>query len=413
MSFETVENVLNINTDAIMTLAMASILLLIGYAIKNRVNFLAKYCIPAPVIGGFIFMFITFAGHTTGTFTFNFTNTFQDPFMLAFFTTVGLGASFSLLKKGGVLLIIYWLTAGIISIFQNVIGIAVSKVISLEAPYALLASAISMIGGHGAAGAYGKTFAEMGYSAGIEVGAAAATFGLISAVLVGGPLARRLIVKYDLKPDEDENFESDIDTVNASTGEKLASLDVIKNVTVILVCMAVGTVISGWIGKLIGMSFPTYVGTMFVAVIVRNVNEGAHFYNFSFSLVDGIGDVMLSLYLAIALMTLKLWELAGLIGGVLIVVLCQVLFMILIAYFVVFRVLGKNYDAAVMCAGLCGHGLGATPSAIVNMTSVKDRYGMSRRAFMIVPIVGAFLVDIIYQPQTIAFIKFFVKGFTG
>ncbi|MCI6027066.1 MAG: sodium/glutamate symporter [Oscillospiraceae bacterium] len=413
MSIEMLDSVLNINADAVMTTAMAAVLLLIGYFIKSKVSILNKYCIPAPVVGGFLFMFVTFAGHVTNTFKFNFTTSFQDPFMLAFFTTVGLGASFSLLKKGGILLVIYWATAGVISIFQNVIGIAVSKVISLEAPYALLASAISMIGGHGAAGAYGKTFAEMGYSAGIEVGAAAATFGLISAVLVGGPLARRLIVKYDLKPDEDENFESDIDTVNASTGEKLASLDVIKNVTVILVCMAVGTVISGWIGKLIGMSFPTYVGAMFVAVIVRNVNEGAHFYNFSFSLVDGIGDVMLSLYLAIALMTLKLWELAGLIGGVLIVVLCQVLFMILIAYFVVFRVLGKNYDAAVMCAGLCGHGLGATPSAIVNMTSVKDRYGMSRRAFMIVPIVGAFLVDIIYQPQTIAFIKFFVKGFTG
>ena len=412
MSIEMLDSVLNINADAVMTTAMAAVLLL-GYFIKSKVSILNKYCIPAPVVGGFLFMFVTFAGHVTNTFKFNFTTSFQDPFMLAFFTTVGLGASFSLLKKGGILLVIYWATAGVISIFQNVIGIAVSKVISLEAPYALLASAISMIGGHGAAGAYGKTFAEMGYSAGIEVGAAAATFGLISAVLVGGPLARRLIVKYDLKPDEDENFESDIDTVNASTGEKLSSLDVIKNVTVILVCMAVGTVISGWIGKLIGMSFPTYVGAMFVAVIVRNVNEGAHFYNFSFSLVDGIGDVMLSLYLAIALMTLKLWELAGLIGGVLIVVLCQVLFMILIAYFVVFRVLGKNYDAAVMCAGLCGHGLGATPSAIVNMTSVKDRYGMSRRAFMIVPIVGAFLVDIIYQPQTIAFIKFFVKGFTG
>ena len=413
MSIEMLDSVLNINADAVMTTAMAAVLLLIGYFIKSKVSILNKYCIPAPVVGGFLFMFVTFAGHVTNTFKFNFTTSFQDPFMLAFFTTVGLGASFSLLKKGGILLVIYWATAGVISIFQNVIGIAVSKVISLEAPYALLASAISMIGGHGAAGAYGKTFAEMGYSAGIEVGAAAATFGLISAVLVGGPLARRLIVKYDLKPDEDENFESDIDTVNASTGEKLSSLDVIKNVTVILVCMAVGTVISGWIGKLIGMSFPTYVGAMFVAVIGRNVNEGAPFYNFSFSLVDGIGDVMLSLYLAIALMTLKLWELAGLIGGVLIVVLCQVLFMILIAYFVVFRVLGKNYDAAVMCAGLCGHGLGATPSAIVNMTSVKDRYGMSRRAFMIVPIVGAFLVDIIYQPQTIAFIKFFVKGFTG
>ena len=161
MSFETVENVLNINTDAIMTLAMASILLLIGYAIKNRVNFLAKYCIPAPVIGGFIFMFITFAGHTTGTFTFNFTNTFQDPFMLAFFTTVGLGASFSLLKKGGILLIVYWLCAGVISIFQNIIGIAVGTAVGLEAPYALLSSAISMIGGHGAAGSYGSTFESM------------------------------------------------------------------------------------------------------------------------------------------------------------------------------------------------------------------------------------------------------------
>ena len=152
---------------------------------------------------------------------------------------------------------------------------------------------------------------------------------------------------------------------------------------------------------------------MFIAVIVRNLNEKFKWYKFSFGLVDGIGDAMLNLYLGIALMSLKLWELAGLIGGVLVVVLCQVVFMALIAYFVVFRILGKNYDAAVMCAGLCGHGLGATPSAIVNMTSVKDKYGMSRRAFMIVPIVGAFLVDIIYQPQTIAFIKFFVDGFTG
>ena len=179
MSFETVENVLNINTDAIMTLAMASILLLIGYAIKNKVHpaevtakNIAHFKEPAPVIGGFIFMFITFAGHTTGTFTFNFTNTFQDPFMLAFFTTVGLGASFSLLKKGGILLIVYWLCAGVISIFQNIIGIAVGTAVGLEAPYALLSSAISMIGGHGAAGSYGSTFESLGYSAAMGVGAA-------------------------------------------------------------------------------------------------------------------------------------------------------------------------------------------------------------------------------------------------
>ena len=314
----------------------------------------------------------------------------------------------SLLKKGGGLLILYWLVSGIVSICQNAIGIVFSRLFGIEVPYALLASAISMIGGHGAAAAYGKTFVGLGYPAGLEVGMAAATFGLITAVLVGGPVARLLIVKHHLEPDSTENFDTAVEKVNAASQEELTSLDIIKNVTTILCCMAIGSMLSSWIGTLIHMSFPTYVGAMFTAVILRNLNERHHFYNFSFSLVDGIGDVMLNLYLAIALMTLRLWELSGLLGGVVLVVAAQVAFMVLACIFVIFRILGGDYDAAVMCAGLCGHGLGATPSAIVNMTAVKDKYGMSRKAFMIVPIVGAFLVDIIYQPQTIAFIKFFV-----
>lgn len=413
MSFEVIDSIFTIKADSIMTVAMAAVLLLIGFFIKSKVKFLDKYCIPAPVVGRFLFMFITFIGHITGTFSFSFDSMYQAPFMLAFFTTVGLGASISLLKKGGVLLFFYWLIAGVVSVFQNIIGVGVGKLVGLDAPFALLSSAISMCGGHGAAAAYGSTFADMGYSAAPLVGAAAATFGLISAVMIGGPVGRRLIVKYNLKPDESEIIDSEINNINAASATKLDGMDVIKNVTSLLVCMALGTMVSGWIGKLIGMSFPTYVGAMFVAVIVRNLNEKFHFYNFDFALVDGIGDVMLSLYLSIALMTLKLWELSGLIGGVLVVLICQVVFMILVSYFVVFRLLGKNYDAAVMCAGLCGHGLGATPSAIVNMTAVNERYGMSRRAMMIVPIVGAFLVDIIYQPQTIWFIKTFVQGFVG
>lgn len=408
MSIIMLKNVLTFKADAIFTAALAAVMLLLGYWVKGKSSALRKYCIPAPVVGGFLFMFITFIGHQTGAYGFKFDTYFQDPFMLAFFTTVGLGASITLLKKGGALLIIYWLVSGIVSICQNIIGIAFSKIFGIEAPYALLASAISMIGGHGAAAAYGKTFVSMGYPAGLEVGMAAATFGLISAVLVGGPVARMLIEKYDLKPDTSENFDTDVENVNASSREKLSSLDIIRNVTAILCCMAIGSMISGWIGKLIHMSFPTYVGAMFTAVILRNLNEKYHFYNFNFSLVDGIGDVMLNLYLAIALMTLRLWELSGLLGGVVLVVAAQVVFMVLACRFVIFRLLGGNYDAAVMCAGLCGHGLGATPSAIVNMTAVKDKYGMSRKAFMIVPIVGAFLVDVIYQPQTIAFIKFFV-----
>jgi len=411
MNFETIEGVLNINLNSTMTLALAALLLIMGYSINKRLTILNKYCIPAPVVGGFIFMFLTWLGHTSDVFKFNFENIFQSTFMLAFFTTVGLGASFTLLKKGGKLLIIYWLTCGIISIFQNTIGMVISKITGLEAPYALLSSAISMVGGHGAALAYGDTFAKMGYESAPLVGAAAATFGLITAVLIGGPLGRRLIEKNNLKPDNTENFDQSVTEINTDKGEKLSDLDKIKNVVMILLCMAIGSYISTLIGKLINMDFPSYVGAMFVAVIVRNINEKTHTYNFNFSLVDGIGNVMLNLYLSLALMTLKLWELSGLIGGVLLVVACQVIFMIIIAYFVVFRILGSNYDAAVMCSGLCGHGLGATPSAIVNMTAINEKYGMSRKAMMIVPIVGAFLVDIIYQPATVWFIKTFVQGF--
>ena len=410
MSFEFIDGITTINVNSAVTLAFAAILLHLGYFAKDKIKLLDKYCIPAPVVGGFIFMFVTWIGYSTNAFTFNFENIFQDIFMLAFFTTVGLGASFKLLKKGGKLLIIYWAIAGVISIIQNTLGITISKVIGLEAPYALLASAISMIGGHGAALSYGGDFVDIGYEAGKLVGAAAATFGLISAVLVGGPLGRRLIEKHNLKPDEDEDFDTSVTEINVGTGEKLTSLDIMKNVSAIIICMALGTIISGWISKIINMGFPTYVGAMFVAVILRNLNEKFNFYKFDFALVDEIGNVMLNLYLSLALMTLKLWQLSGLIGGVLLVVLAQVVLIVLLAYFVVFRILGKNYDAAVMCAGLCGHGLGATPSAIVNMTAVNEKYGMSRKAMMIVPIVGAFLVDIIYQPQTIWFIKTFVES---
>lgn len=409
MTFETVDNILTISTDTVMTTAMAGILLLIGFWIKKKVTLLDKYCIPAPVVGGFLFMFITWAGYSTNTFTFNFTNTFQDPFMLAFFTTVGLGASFSLLKKGGVLLIIYWLTAGIISIFQNVIGIAVGTAVGLPAPYALLSSAISMIGGHGAALSYGSTFVKMGYDQGQLVGAAAATFGLISAVLIGGPVGRRLIVKYDLKPEENNENYDDIESVNAASGAKLTGLDVIKNVVVILVCMAVGTVISGKIGQLIDMSFPTYVGAMFVAVIVRNLNDRFHLYNFSFSLVDGIGDVMLNLYLGLALMTLKLWELAALAVPMIVTLLVQTLIMFLFTSFIVFRVMGRDYEAACMTTAFCGFGMGATPNAMANMLSVTGQYGPAPKAFFVVPIVGGMFVDFTNTAVLSVFLNFLPK----
>ena len=342
MSFEVIEGVFTISADMTMTTAMAAVLLVIGYAVKKKVFFLEKYCIPAAVVGGFIFMLITWLGHTTGSFAFSFDTTLQSFFMLAFFTTVGLGASMELLKKGGKLLIIYWLVAGFVSIIQNTIGVGISKVIGLEPAYGLLSSAITMIGGHGAGSAYGLTFEEMGYPSGQLVGAAAATFGLISSVMVGGPVARRLIEKNNLKPDTSQDLDTSITEINVASSESLSDLDVIKNVTAILACMAIGTIVSGWIGKLIDMSFPTYVGAMFVAVILRNINEKTQWYRFDFPLVDGIGNVTLGIYLSIAMMTLKLWELMDLAGPMLVILVAQVIFLVLFAYFIVFRILGKT-----------------------------------------------------------------------
>lgn len=409
MNFSIIKNVFVINLDMTFTTAMASILVLVGYAIKSKIKFLQKYCIPAPVIGGFLFMLITATGHFSNVFSFKFDTTLQSFFMLMFFTTVGLGANLNILKKGGVLLIIYWLIAGFISVIQNIIGVSIGKAVGTPIPYALLSSAISMIGGHGAGLAYGKTFEEMGYPSGQLVGAAAATFGLISSVIIGGPIASRLIRKHKLEPGDQDNFEDTLGNINGISDKKLTSIDVAKNITAILICMAFGTIISEWIGKIIHMQFPVYVGAMFVAVILRNLNEAFHFYNFDFKLVNGVGDISLNIYLSIAMMSLRLWEFVDLAGGMLIILFCQVLFISIFAYFIVFKILGSDYDAAVMCAGLIGHSLGATPTAIVNLSSVNDKYGMSRKAMMIVPIVGAFLVDIIYQPQTIWFIKTFIK----
>lgn len=408
MTIQTTAGQLTFGLDMTFTLAFASILLLLGYGLKNRSAWLQKYCIPAPVIGGFIFMLLTTLGYFTHSFKFEFNTDLQTLLMNIFFTTVGLEASLKILKQGGKLLIIYWLIAGLVSVLENTIGILGAKLTGLPPAYALLSSAISMIGGHGAALSYGQTFQHMGYAQGPLVGAAAATFGLIFSVLVGGPTASRLIRKHQLKPQDHQEEKNTLKDINAAKHDNLSPVDVLKNVTVILVTVALGTLLSKGFGALIQMEFPTYVGCMFVAVLVRNINERIHGYPFSFALVDGIGNVTLSLYLSMAMMTLKLWELADLAGGMLVILVMQVIFLVLFSYFIVFRLLGSDYDAAVMCAGLLGHGLGATPTALVNLTAVNDKYGLSVKAMMIVPIVGAFLVDILYQPQTIWFIKQFV-----
>ena len=403
--------------DAICTVALAALMLLLGGFLKAHSSLLQKYCLPVPVIGGFLAMLLVLVCHLAGVLEFDFDKSFLYPFMIAFFTAIGMGVNLksfqSGVNTGGKLLLVYWATCGIISFCQNCIGLALGHFLDLEPAYALLASAISMVGGHGAAGAYGSTFVSMGYPAAMEVGAASATLGLIFAVMVGGPLGQKLIERYQLRPDPEQQETS----VESTSGEKPAQVplnqaEVYINMVVFLLCMGIGTLVSGGIGCLFHMKFPGYIGGMLAGVVVRFLNEQFHWYRYGVRLIGNTGEMMLNLYLAIALMTLQVWHLQGILGSVLLIVLGQVAFVVLMAYFLMFRVLGSNYDAAIMCAGFCGHGLGAMPSALVNMNVLTEKYGMSQKAFLIVPVVGSCLLDLFYQTHTLILIKLFVQNLT-
>ncbi|WP_202906856.1 sodium/glutamate symporter [Abyssisolibacter fermentans] len=410
MDGKIVNNILTLNFDMIATLAIAVLLLLLGYFLRKKITLLEKFCIPAPVIGGLIFAIIALILKETNVMTIKLDTTFQTPFMIAFFTIVGLGGSFSLLKKGGVTLIIYWLLCGVMSVAQNAIGVICAKLTGIHPILGVMAGAVSMEGGHGAAAAFGKTAESMGVTGASTVAIAAATFGLIAGGLIGGPIAKHLVDRNKLKAenvnmDSTETFE---EVAGISNNTKITSNVLMVQIALIVVCMTVGTVVSGWFSKATGLVLPQYVGAMFVAVIVRNINDKLNFVNINYYVIDLLSNVFLGIFLSMALMSLRLWELAGLAGPLFVIVVAQVLFIIVYTTFIAFKLLGKNYDAAAMCAGMAGHGMGATPNAIANIGAVTEKYGSSPRAFLIVPVVGAFLIDLIGIPNIVWFMNMFI-----
>lgn len=409
MKFEILEGVSTLSFDMVGTLTLAVLLLIMGYGIRKRVGLLQKFCIPAPVIGGLLFSILALGLKQTGMIEFKMDTVLQSPLMVMFFTTVGLGGSFKLLKKGGAVLVIYWVLAAVLSLTQNAIGVGIATMTGIEPMYGIMAGAVSMVGGHGGAAAFGATAESMGISGSLTVGMAAATFGLISGSLLGGPVARYLIEKYNLKP-----TSAKYGTLEEATGivkdNAVEYNGTMYNLAIILTIMVVGSVASRWLSSAMGdLVLPAYVGAMFVAVLFRNLNDKFKLFTINYHIMDLIGDVSLGIFLSMALMTLKIWELAGVAGPLLIILVAQVVFITLYAIFVVFRLCGKDFDAAVMVSGLCGHGLGATPNAMANMGSVTEKYGPSSKAFLIVPIVGAFLVDIIHIPGIVWFMNMVAK----
>ncbi|WP_423364320.1 sodium/glutamate symporter [Mycoplasma sp. P36-A1] len=408
MQFISENNEFIIKLDLVATMALTLLLVIFGSFIKKKIPILEKLCIPSPVITGLLFSLVTLVLYITKIATIQLDLTLQTPLMITFFATVGIGGSLKILKTGGKDLFFYWILAALLSISQNVIGVTVSKILNMNPIYGVLGGAVSMAGGHGAAAAFGQTAQEtMGISGSLSVALAAATFGLISGGIIGGPIAKHLINKYNLQPNLDEVENSELVQEEEIT-EEITPNSIIHEGSILGVIMVVGAIIATWFSSLFSdLVLPGYVGAMFVAVIFRNVNDKVKITKVNMKVMDFIGDLALTVFLTQALMSLKLWELKDLAGPLLVVLIAQVVFIALYTVFIVFRVLGKDYDAAVMVSGMIGHGLGAMPNGIANMTSVTKRFGPSTKAFMIVPLIGAFLVDIIHIPNIIFFMNLF------
>jgi ESS family glutamate:Na+ symporter len=389
--------------DMIETLALAAVVLFIGYGIRRQVAVLDKYNIPAPVVGGFLFAALSLALRMSGLVSFEFTTTLQTPLMIAFFTTIGLGASLSLLKIGGPQVLLFFGLASSLCILQNGVGVALARVLGVEPLLGLIAGSITMTGGHGTGAAFGKLLEDQyGFTGAVTLAMAAATFGLVSGGLIGGPVATTLIRKYQpphrggtvsreaaVAAAQVDSLDEEIDTEPA--GPPATAYTLLKVLTIILVAMWAGGLFSRWLGLYV--TLPAYIGAMIVAAVIRNTADLSTLVRIEQRTVDDLGTIALSLFLAMALMSLRLWELLDLAIPMLVILLAEVTMMAAFAYFVTFRVMGRDYDAAVMAGGHCGFGLGATPNAVANMEAITERFGPAPRAFLVLPMVGAFFID--------------------
>jgi ESS family glutamate:Na+ symporter len=383
---------LSITLNMYQTLAVAVIALLLGAVIRRKVSFLERFCIPAPVVGGLLFAILTCILYVAGIMEVTFTDTLREVCMVFFFTSVGFQANLKILKTGGKSLLLFLVLVIILIIGQNILAVGLSKVLSLDALVGLCTGSIPMVGGHGTAGAFGPVLEDFGLVGATTVCTAAATYGLISGSLIGGPIANRLILKYDLlktavTDDDSLLVEDEAHHVRNLSNYAPATYQLV-------LAVGAGTLVSYFL-SMTGMTFPIYIGAMIVAAVIRNVGEYTGWFEIHMGEINDIGGIMLSLFLGIAMITLKIWQLAELALPLLILLIGQTIFMYLYANFVIFNVMGRNYDAAVITAGTCGFGMGATPNAMANMQAICDKFAPSIKAYILIPIVGSLFADFI------------------
>lgn len=372
------------------TIAVAVVVLILGAFLKRKISFLEKFCIPAPVIGGLIFAIFTLICYSTGILEIDFDDTLKEVCMVFFFTSVGFQANLKVLKSGGKPLLIFLVLVIVLIITQNFTAIGLANLLGLDSLTGMTTGSIPMVGGHGTAGAFGPVLEDFGISGATTVCTAAATFGLIAGSLMGGPIGNRLIKKHNLL----ETIKNDDDTLLVEEEEKHERHFSMYAPAVfqLIIAVGIGTIFSKLL-SLTGMTFPIYIGAMIASAIMRNIGEYTGKITIHMGEINDLGGICLSLFLGIAMITLKLWQLADLALPLVILLAGQVALMFLFSYIVVFNVMGRNYDAAVLVAGTCGFGMGATPNAMANMQAICEKYEPSVKAYLIIPIVGSLFAD--------------------
>ena len=402
---------INLDLNIVSTLILAIVLCLFGNFIKNKFSIFNKVCIPTPVIGGLFFSLLIFILRKFGILEITMDTSLMPYFLSIFFISVGFCINIFSAKGGGKLLFLYWLLCAFLGLFQNLIAVFSSKLLHIKPLLGFMCGSVSMEGGHGYALAFGKTIESIGIENACAIGIAAATLGLITGGLLGGPVGRFLIYKYDLKPLKGGSrlFKNNKNQNTIKTNKpkfQFTPIVFLENILILLLIMNISFFVSNIINLKTNIIIPNIVIGMLLSVIINNFNIKKQVFEFYEDLFDFIQNISLDIFLTMALMSIDLYALSSLLGPILIIVFFQVLFVLIYGVFICFRVLGKDYDAAIMISGLIGHTLGATPNALANMSILTSKYGKSETAFLIVPMVGAFLLDAFSMPCILFFINF-------
>ena len=385
----------DIKLDLLQTLSLAGLVYFGGIQLRKRIAWLDRLNIPAAVVGGLVFTtLVLLLRHWSVTIQLD--TSMQATLSVAFFTSIGMGASLALLRRGGLQVLVFLVLATLFCLVQNFVGIAIASGFGENPLLGVMAGSVTLVGGPATGLAFAPVFEQAGLKGAGPLALTAATAGIVCGGLVGGPVGTYLIRRFSLASTtrSAEEVKAELD---ASPETLIVEVDredsaFVRNLVVLGLAMGLGSIVSGYIQSL-GVTLPAYIGAMLIASGLRNIDDVSGWLRIDQRTMEFVGNLALNVFLVVALMNLKLWELAGLALPLVVILVAQVIIVVLFSLTVAFRTMGKDYESAVMASGFIGFVLGTTANAVANMRALVARFGAAPRAFLIVPLVGAFFID--------------------